>query len=254
MCYSIAFLEKKQTRLLERYNSLLAPDWKSNTLKSEKPAELPVYYFVNGFAHPNLPIVTKQGLFLCSWGLIPFWAKDETFANKIRSGTLNAVGETVYKKPSFRNSIRSRRGLLPVNGFFEWREYQGKKYPYFIHLTKDGLFSLACIYDTWSNPTTGEIMNTFSIITCPANPLMEIIHNKKRRMPLILDDEAAQLWINPETGRQTVEAIIKPYDGKEMTAYPVSRMLNYARNLRNTPEAIEAFEYHELPGLPPFRT
>ncbi len=252
MCYSLAYLEKKLTKLVERYRGLLAPGWEKELLKSENPADLPVYYFVSGFSHPVLPVLTHDGLFLYSWGLIPFWAKDESFAKKIRIGTLNAVGKTVFDKPSFRKSIRSRRGLLPVSGFFEWREYQGKKYPYFISLRKEGLFSLACIHDSWTNPATGEIINTFSIITCPANPLMEIIHNKKMRMPLILEDEASRKWLNPTTDKQVLETMIKPYDEQKMTAYPVSRMLNYTRNPRNTPEAIEAFEYPELPELPAF--
>ncbi len=250
MCYSVAYLEKKLTKLVERYQGLLPPGWKNQLLEFDKPSDPPVYYFVSGFSHPALPVFAKESLYQFAWGLIPSWAKDESFAKKIRTGTLNAVGETVYEKPSFRNSIRSRRGLLPVSGFFEWHEYQGKKYPYFIRLVKEGLFSLACIHDAWTNPTTGEIMNTFSIVTCPANPLMEIIHNKKKRMPLILDDASIQNWLNPETSKQAVEALIKPYDETKMTAYPVSRMLNYARNQRNSPEAIEPIAYPGLPPLP----
>ncbi len=81
--------------------------------------ELPVYYFVSGFAHPRLPIVKHDGIFLYQWGLIPFWVKDEEVAKLSQQRTLNAVGETVFSKPSFKNSIATKRCLLGVNGFYE---------------------------------------------------------------------------------------------------------------------------------------
>jgi len=210
------------------------------------PGDLPTFYFVSGFSHPYLPVIRHDGLHLCQWGLVPLWARDAAAADDIRAKTLNAKGETVFEKPSFRGSILTKRCLLPVSGFFEWREVSKVKYPYFIRLKEEGLFSLGCIYAVWTDRQTGEQRQTFSIITTAANPLMEKIHNLKRRMPLIIgrDDEVA--WADPDLGAEGIRKLIRPYDDAGMHAYTVSRSLNNPRNQRDIPEALEEVVYTEL--------
>ncbi len=250
MCYSIAFIDKKASKLAARYQGILPPGWKEQLAQGDAvDEELPSYHFVSGFAHPELPVFSHEGMIPASWGLIPHWAKDRDLADKLRNGTLNAVGETVFEKPSFRKSIRTQRCLLPVDGFFEWRAWQDKKYPYFIYPGDDDMFSLGCIYDEWSDKHTGEIMQTFSIITTPANPLLAKIHNQKKRMPLILPRDAEAAWADPDTPQKLVKEMIQSADEKGIHAHPVSRKLNYARQDRNTPEAVELVKYNELPDL-----
>ncbi len=247
MCYSVAYLEKKLTKLANRYASLLPSDWKPDIIQNQLAGELPVYYFVSGFSHPQLPVITESGIKLFSWGLIPFWVKSPEEANRLRSGTLNAVGETVFDKPSFRKSIRQRRCLLPVNGFFEWREYQEKKYPYYIQSTGEELLSLGCIYDEWTNPDSGEIINSFSIITTVANAMLEIIHNRKKRMPLIISSDNERDWLNSSINIAEIQNLIKPFCEIGLKAHTVSRALNNSRNERDIPEAIEPVKHSELP-------
>ena len=249
MCYSVAFLEKKLNKLAERYRQVLPPAWHEQLSDEQLTGELPSYYFVSGFSHPALPVVSAEGIAFSQWGLIPHWVKDDQTAGKLRKGTLNAVGETVFEKPSFRKSIRTRRGLLGINGFFEWRAFQNKKYPYFIYPANGELFSLGCLYDRWTDTSTGEILHTFSIITTEANSLMSEIHNKKKRMPLILHPEDSKNWVDPATTLQTVAGLIRPFDQTHMQAHPVSRKLNYTREERNTPEAVQRVSYAELPDL-----
>ena len=217
----------------------------SEALSSE-PIDLPVYYFVSGFSHPLLPVISQGGLHICQWGLVPVWTKDTAFADSIRSKTLNAKGETVFEKPSFRGSIVSKRCLLPVSGFFEWREVNKVKVPYFIKLREPDIFSLGCICDSWTDRQTGEVRDTFSIITTAANPLMEKIHNVKKRMPLIIgrDDEAA--WVDPGLGAPGIRKLIKPFDEGSMHAYTVSRLVNNPRNERNVSAALEEVAYADL--------
>ena len=52
------------------------------------------------------------------WGLVPAWAKDPTIGNKL----INARAESVADKPSFRRSFRSKRCLIPADGFYEWKK------------------------------------------------------------------------------------------------------------------------------------
>jgi putative SOS response-associated peptidase YedK len=175
--------------------------------------------------------------------------KNEQQAKEMASRTLNAKGETAFEKPSFRKPIRSQRGLLGVSGFFEWREFKGKKYPYYVQVKDEELFSLGCIYDSWVDTETGEIRDTFSILTTPANPLMAVVHNQKLRMPLIIDRADEPRWVQPDLPHEDVRRLIKPFDDKKMTAYPVSNKINSPRNERNTPEAIRRVDYPELPPV-----
>ena len=109
----------------------------------------------------------------------------------MRDKTLNAKGETVYEKPSFSQNILSRRCLLPVSGFFEWRDFNNNKYPYFIEPSKESGFILGSIFDTRLDKSTDKVYDTFSTVTTAANPLMQMIHNVKKRMLLILNVQAA---------------------------------------------------------------
>jgi putative SOS response-associated peptidase YedK len=242
MCYSIAYLEKKAKKLAERYRDILPADWSAHLSEEDVPA----YHFVSGFSHPALAVIQQEKISVLEWGLIPFWVKDAAVAKKIRPGTLNAVGETVFEKPSFKDSIPSRRCLLPVNGFFEWREVNGKKYPYFIQLKGVNIFSLGCIYDSWTDKQTGEVQRTFSILTTPANPMMEKIHNTKKRMPLIIPQDEEKSWVDPTRDIMEIKSYIIPYKRHDMEAYPVSRMLNNVRHERNIPQAVQQVNYPEL--------
>ena len=158
---------------------------------------------INGFAHPKMPIVKNDGatkLVAGEWGLIPHWAKDLTLFRK-GANTLNAMIETVAEKPSFRDSIK-RRCLIPVNEFFEykWMDKKGKlKVPHSIKVKGQDLFSLAGIYSPFKDPQTGEICDSYTILTTEANTLMADIHNSKKRMPVVLHKDEEELWLNNDS-------------------------------------------------------
>jgi len=242
MCYNIAFLERRMQKYDERYKDVLPPDLNKRLAADQ----LPLFYFVSGFSHPLLPVVKHDGIELYQWGLIPSWTKDLASAKEMQGRTLNAVGETVFEKPSFRKSIASKRCLLGVSGFYEWREMNKKKYPYLIQTKSNDIFSLGCIYENWVDRGTGEIWNTFSIITTPANPLMESIHNTKKRMPLILSARDEKNWVDPLLSKEKIIELIRPYDESDMKAYTVSQKANSAQNNRNIPEILDKVEYPEL--------
>ena len=152
---------------------------------------------INGFEFPKTPvIIDKQPNVIThmNWGLIPSWAKDED----IRKYTLNAKIETLEEKRSFRNSI-NKRCLVIADGFYEWQwlDAKGKsKIKYEIGLSEEELFAFAGIYSEWINQHTGEIVNTYALLTTEANSFMADIHNSKKRMPVILKKEDEQSWLN----------------------------------------------------------
>lgn len=211
--------------------------------------DLPVQYVASGFAHPWWPVVTTAAphtVQLFRWGLIPQWTPHIELARKFENQNLNARSETVFEKKSFSRSIRRQRCVIPVTGFFEWREVNKKKYPYHIHLAIQDLFCLGGIYDSWEDPSTGEVLYTFSILTTPANRLMAKIHNRKLRMPLILPNDLIKEWLNPNLEDASIQAIMQPLDEQLMQAYTISRRISSRTNNPNVPESLMPFEYPEL--------
>lgn len=159
------------------------------------------------------------------WGLVPSWAKDAKGGGKM----INARAEGIDTKPAFRSAIKRRRCLILTNGFYEWRKNaDDSKTPMFISLADDEPFGFAGLWERWTDPETGEILTTCSVITTEPNDLMAKIHN---RMPVILPREAHDLWLDYKMmDTSKVMGLLKPYPAAQMKAYEVSTKVNNARN------------------------
>ena len=175
-----------------------------------------------------VPVASGRALALKRWGLVPWWARDE----KIGSRLINARSETAGEKPSLRYALAARRCLVPANWFYEWKGDRGAKIPHVIRRSDGSLFAMAGLYEIWRRPD-GEALRTFSILTRAPNSLVVSIHE---RMPVMLREGEEETWMSSGTdpGRLLHEA--EPYPADEMEAYPVSRLVNSARN--NSPELI----------------
>lgn len=159
------------------------------------------------------------------WGLIPSWAKEEAIGQKM----INARAETLTEKPSFKGLLSKHRCLILADGFYEWAASARGKEPYFIHLRSGEPFTFAGLWSHWTNPK-GEEVRTCTIITCAPNKLMESIHN---RMPVILDAEARDIWLDPKNEDSTaLTGLLKPYAEDEMEAFAVSKLVNSPENDR----------------------
>jgi putative SOS response-associated peptidase YedK len=170
--------------------------------------------------HPKDPI---RVLSLMRWGLIPSWAKDASIAARM----MNARSETAATKPAFRDALKSRRCLLPADGFYEWKRTRKTKQPYCFELNESELFAFAGLWDGWKDPN-GNWIRTCSILTTKPNALTSAVHN---RMPVILDPNNYDLWLDP--GMQNVAAVselLKPLDAGLMRCYPVSTRINRVAN------------------------
>jgi putative SOS response-associated peptidase YedK len=177
----------------------------------------------------QVPIVrlgdsSKSKLITARWGLIPSWAKDAKIGNKL----INARGETVAEKPSFRSAFRKRRCLVPADGFYEWKKLDGGKQPHFIHLRDEEPFAFAGLWEHWTNPNDGEVIESCTIVTTEANSLMRTLHD---RMPVILPAQDYERWLDPATQDvEALKALLRPYPSEDMTAYPVSTYVNNPRH------------------------
>jgi len=169
------------------------------------------------------PREAVRELSLIRWGLIPSWAKDPSIATK----TINARSETAGTRPAFCDSLRSRRCLVPADGFYEWQRTGRAKQPYCFEVCDGELFAFAGMWDRWKNPS-GNTVETCSILTTTPNAVTSRVHD---RMPVILRPDTYDLWLDP--GMQDLTAastLLRPYDARFMRCYPISTRINHVAN------------------------
>jgi len=168
------------------------------------------------------PTEARRQLSLMRWGLVPSWAKDASGAPLI-----NARCETAATMASFREAFKSRRCLIPADGFYEWRNSSGARQPFCFEVNHGELFAFAGLWDRWKDPS-GRWLRSCSILTTTPNAVTARVHD---RMPVILDRNDYDLWLDP--GMTNVEAaseMLKPYDARWMRCYPVSSRVNQVQN------------------------
>jgi putative SOS response-associated peptidase YedK len=166
---------------------------------------------------------------LVRWGLVPSWAKDE----KIGARMINARGETVAEKPSFRSAVKTRRCLIPANGFYEWVRTDSGKQPHFIHFGDARPFAFAGLWERWHKGEGGPL-DTCTIITTSPNELIAELHD---RMPVILPPARFDEWLKTTPmAPERLQEILAPHPAEGMEAYPVSTYVNKPAN--DGPECI----------------
>lgn len=170
------------------------------------------------------------------FGLTPHWAKKQMYLINARSeGDNNPDDDPSYKgemgilkKPSFRTPIRSKRCLVIANGYFEGPRQERLNKPYFVSKKDLEIFTFAGIWDTWINNSTGEVVNSFSIITTVANTITQQIGH--HRSPVILERKDEAKWLNDNIPLEEVLKLLKPYKGDEFSAVAVSVRIKDPKN------------------------
>jgi putative SOS response-associated peptidase YedK len=158
------------------------------------------------------------------WGLIPSWAKD----TKIAASLLNARSETVAEKPAYRAAFKSRRCLIPADGYYEWKREGKAKQPYLYEINRGQPFAFAGLWESWRGPAGNDApLLTCSVLTTEANSLAAAVHD---RMPVILQPADYQAWLDPATRPDALKPLLRPYEPDAMTARPISQFVNNARN------------------------
>ncbi len=160
---------------------------------------------------------------MARWGLIPGWAKDA----KIGFSLTNARAETVSEKPAFRSAFKSKRCLIPADGFYEWVPITTKlKQPYHFHRIDGALLGFAGLWERWRD-ADGQTVETCSIITTTANGVVRPVHD---RMPVILDPADYGQWLDPRAGAEELLTLLRPAPEEALMAIAVSRYVSNARN------------------------
>lgn len=143
----------------------------------------------------------QRELVFLRWGLVPSWADDPSIGYKM----INARGETAASKPSFRQAFRSRRCLIPADGFYEWQKSGRQKQAYHIALRSGELFAFAGLWERWQR--NGDVLQTCTLLTTTANEDLKHIHD---RMPVVLRPDAYAIWLDPNSRTEALTSLIKP--------------------------------------------
>jgi putative SOS response-associated peptidase YedK len=173
--------------------------------------------------------INKMGYL--KWGLIPSWAKEPSIGFKM----INARGESLMEKPSFKNAYQKKRCLVIADSFYEWSRVGGKKkVPMRIKLKSDELFAMAGLWEQWKSPK-GESIFSCTVITTAPNQLVKNIHD---RMPAILKPEDEKKWLDPSIRDPLfLDPLLKPLNPELMEAYEVGSAVNSPKN--NSVELIQ---------------
>lgn len=189
---------------------------------SEPPVEM-----YNIAPSAQVPVITldpqgKPRWYHMRWGLIPQWAQQP----QLPYNTFNIRVENIRSKPVSRGPIVSGRCLVPASAYYEWKVVNSLKQPFCIRPAHLGLMAFAGIFDQWTNPSTGEVLLSFAILTCQALPPVNSVHD---RMPVLIGKEKIRSWLSPLTPAQHVDDMMNPATPLDLIVFPTSPAVGNAR-------------------------
>ncbi len=188
--------------------------------------DLPGYNIAPG---RDVPVIRASGGeregVMMRWGLIPPFLKGES----PKYSTINARMETMESSPAYREPWKNgQRCIVPADGFYEWHQPVGRpKQPWFVGLADKEMLPFAALWDR-SKRGDGVVIESFAIVTMPANDFMAKIDNEEKRMPAILRMDDVETWLTgtPERAR----AVLTQYPGELLRAFRVSARVNSPKN------------------------
>jgi putative SOS response-associated peptidase YedK len=214
MCGRYKLSRRKQ--LVEEYFDSVSdePDW-SPRFNIAPTQPVPVIR-----QNPKEPV---RQLSVMRWGLIPSWSKDASGG----ASMINARSETAATKPAFRDALKSRRCMIPADGFYEWRRDGKSKQPYCFEVNEGELFVFAGLWERWRDPS-GQWVQSCSILTTTPNAVTQAVHD---RMPVILHPDAYDLWLDPGmTNVAAASELLQPFEARLMRSFSVSTRINHVAN------------------------
>ena len=182
----------------------------------DRPADL------NGPPTIQLPLFTDEKpeeLQYYRWSLIPWWAKEIP-----KFSTFNAKLENLNVSGTWRHLIGKRHCVIITDGFYEWQKFEdkkAKKQPYLIRTQGERFTLMAGLWDSWTDKTSGEIINSCTIITRPPNQMMKQIHD---RMPAILTHDQSKLWVDAEFPLNDRMHLLNDVPEDRLKAVPIEKV------------------------------
>lgn len=241
MCAHTSQIQKVE-QLEEQYKVKLSDESKRELFDEPN-------YHIIGFTHAQMLIIPQEKpsvLAAATWGIAPeSKSVDELkdYYKEVRKfgGGINARSEKAFDHFLYKQSINTKRCIIPVSAFFEPHDHEGNKYPFVFKPNEKDFLSLAGIYTRIDNKVT------FAILTKEASPLFAKIHNKKNRQPVMLSSEQEKDWLKEDLEKEEIRAIFKEdFDEDQLEYYPVSQDLFYPKTNSNVEAILDRVEYEEL--------
>lgn len=183
---------------------------------------------------------------LMRWGLVPPWAKAGSDGAPETKGPMliNARADKVTSSPAFRASAKSKRCLIPMDGYYEWRVNadaaagkKSRKTPFFMYREDGEPLFMAGLWSVWKpkgqSATDGSPLLSCTIITTDAPGELAEIHD---RMPLVVPEDDWDRWLDPDAPVDETLLARSP-DVRGIRMREVSTLVNNVRN--NGPELLE---------------
>ena len=167
------------------------------------------------------PRTGARSLDVLRWGLIPHFVRDPAHARMLN----NARADTVAKLPSFRGAFAARRCIVPADAFYEWKRDGKLKQPFAFARADGALLALGGIWESWTDPASGDVTRSFAIVTTDANGTMAPIHD---RMPVVLEPTDWPVWLGEEEGDP--KTLLRPAADTVLRTWPVSTDVNSVRH------------------------
>lgn len=239
MCFDISSTKIKQ--LIE----------KNRTAKFYRDFEYEPFFHTNGFIYPTVSIIKMNDpkiIYPSVWGFIPEWGQADTKSFRKKYNTLNAKSETLLNSKMFQESAREQRCIIIADGFFEPHNRYDETIPYYCYIPSNKLedgrdfFVFAGIYSE-----TDNINSNCSIITTEANNFFSEIHNVKKRMPLVLNEELVGEWLDPNLSKNHISSILKEgFTKKEFNSHSISKSIYNRKKNTNNPNILDKVNYNTL--------
>ena len=172
----------------------------------------------------DIAIFTNTKLYTYAhFGLIPSWANEHS---KMQ---INARSETVFEKSSFKEACKHRRCLIPLNGYFEWKQdaKSKKSQAYFIHSNCDEYFVFAGIYESWYDNRLKKSILTCALLTTEPNETIATLHD---RMPVILEKEKWEIRLDNKSTYSELNQLFTPIASDRVKYFAVSELVNSVKN------------------------
>jgi putative SOS response-associated peptidase YedK len=211
-------------------------------------------FYENAFDFKEDPVLTVEmpkEFQMYRWGLIPWWVKGEQQLLTLRNQTLNCISEEMFDKPSFKDSAKQgKRCLIPATAFYEWHwnklDKPTNKTPYKVYAKDQEIFSIAGLYSSWKDRTTGHEVLSYTVLTTASNPAMSWLHNSKKRQPVILTKEYQKDWLNPNLTEKDVLELCKSMPEDFLAYHSIGKQISgnkLSTEEKNTPEIEKPVEY-----------
>lgn len=229
MCYTVV----KDKKLDKLNKSKFRTDRKIIEKNKEK---FKPSFKLTAFTHDYLPVLKDtETMDFLSWGFVQPVQGDNSDDVEWKLNTANAKCETIFEKKLYKEAIFNQRCLIVVDGFYEWRHEFNKKYPHYIYHKDEPVLFIAGIWQEWRNPLTGEHKETLSMVTTAGNPMMEVIHNRKKRMPLIFDSQFAHNWLENNLTENHLKELMRPFSEEKMAFHTVGKRLEAESSVTISP-------------------